>query len=248
MTTIVFLHIPKTAGQTVHSELARIVGEKNVSPVRVHTQATPQTQFPSGFALYSGHIDWIALDDVPEDRFVFSVLRDPRERIASFYLYLLKEAQALGPKELEQPTNTGKRTILRQSADDYFFSGPPNWQKFIHDHYDNFYCSYFATKRMRGWVQREKLEPDVVMRRALRHARSLDAIYSVENLAPLEVDIERVTGKPISVTRKFVNAGSAPTDKKRWPLLIERIESDANIARLEAFAERDAEFRAKLGF
>ncbi|WP_430450438.1 hypothetical protein [Rhodophyticola sp.] len=65
-TTIVFLHIPKTAGQTIHSELARVVGAKAVSPVRVHTQAARGVaQMPPGYRLYSGHIDWEALDTLP---------------------------------------------------------------------------------------------------------------------------------------------------------------------------------------
>ena len=80
---IVFLHIPKTAGQTVHNELARAVGQQGVSPIRVHGQApTPDDQLPKGHRFYSGHIDWLALDQIEKPRFVFSILRDPRGKIS----------------------------------------------------------------------------------------------------------------------------------------------------------------------
>jgi len=101
---IVFLHIPKTAGQSVHNALAEHVGAEHVSPVRVHTQSTgDHGQFPAGYSLYSGHLDWVELEKVPEPRFVFSILRDPKERIASFYFYLRKEAQRLSREDLDLP-------------------------------------------------------------------------------------------------------------------------------------------------
>ena len=89
---IVFLHIPKTAGQTVHSELLRIFGPEHTSPVRVHTQAGADGQFPEGYRFYSGHLDWETFDTADSDSFVFTVLRDPKDRIASFYFYLLHKS------------------------------------------------------------------------------------------------------------------------------------------------------------
>ena len=53
--TTVFLHIPKTAGQAVHTELERIVGADAVSPTRVHNQHGPQTeQLPPGTGCIRG--------------------------------------------------------------------------------------------------------------------------------------------------------------------------------------------------
>lgn len=150
--TIVFLHIPKTAGQTIHAELGRVVGEAAVSPVRVHTQAGPgAAQFPPGYRLYSGHIDWEALETVPEPRFTFTVLRDPLERLASFYFYICREAGKLSPEELSTPARTGMRMALESSPDEYFFGGTPGWRRFVRDHYRLPYCSYLITRKIRGW-------------------------------------------------------------------------------------------------
>lgn len=248
MTTTVFLHIPKTAGQTVHAELSRITGDEHTSPIRVHTQAAKGSdQFPPGYRLYSGHLDWNALEALPEDRFVFTVLRDPFERIASFYLYLLKEARALTEEELETPDRRGMKHIRSHSADDYFLGGDAGWQKFIHDHYDNVYCTYFASQRMRGWQHVRKLSVNAKVAAALEKVPLVDRIYSTLDLASLERDVALRLGETISVADRFVNIGDHPREDRRWPKLVERLESDASIRRLEKFAEADIQLLDALG-
>lgn len=240
MTAIVFLHIPKTAGQTIHGELSRVVGPDKVSPIRVHTQAEPgEAQFPPGYALYSGHLDWDQMDHLPRDRFVFTVLRDPCERIASFYFYLLKEAMALPEEELQHPHRTGMRAILSGSADDYFFGGDAAWQRFIRDHYDNVYCTYLATRKMRGWAEVSGLREEERVDGALRNAALIDRVYSTRALDLLEADIRLCMGADISVVGKYVNAGAHTAAEPRWPKLLERLESDASIRRLEEFVCAD---------
>lgn len=67
---IVFLHIPKTAGQAIHNGLITAVGgREHVSPVRIHTQSADQ--YPAGYRLYSGHLDWDHIDRIGPDRFSF---------------------------------------------------------------------------------------------------------------------------------------------------------------------------------
>lgn len=245
---VIFLHIPKTAGQTIHSELVRAIGKSRVSPVRVHTEVAPGApQMPSGYLLYSGHLDWTELDGMPDDRFVFTVLRDPWERIASFYFYLLDQAQALDPAELTLPHRTGMRMILTHTADDYFFGGDANWQRFVADHYDNFYCSYFATRLMRGRKQIAKLPDAALLEKALDQSRSIDRIYATTDLASLEADVAAELGLQIRVTDRFVNAGPQKRDTLRWPRLLDRLERDDSAARLTRFGELDARLMERLG-
>lgn len=243
---IVFLHIPKTAGQTIHTELVKLVGgQQHVSPVRVHTQAAPDGQMPAGYRLYSGHIDWTGIDSLPQDRFAFTVLRDPKERIASFYFYLRKEAQQLSAADLARPENLGKRKALEESADDYFFGGDQAWRNFILDHYDNFYCSYFATRRMRGRQNLSGLGTPEIMARAHAALAGLQGVYLTDRLDRLEDDIERNFGARISVTGTYVNAGNHRADEKRWPKLAATLERDSSLALLEGFAYRDETLMAK---
>ena len=237
---IVFLHLPKTAGQTIHNALARAVGPAQVSPVRVHTQVQPgATQFPPGHALYSGHLDWDRIDTLPPGRFTFTVLRDPQERIASFYFYLRREAAHLSPDALKAPENTGRRRALEWTADDYFFGGDAAWQSFIRDHYDNFYCAYFATRRFRGAAPFRALPRSEALARARHGLAELDGLFNTADLRPLEAALADRYGFALTLTDRFDNAGDAPSDP-RWPRLLDAFETDSARRLIADFAVRDA--------
>ncbi|WP_306151161.1 sulfotransferase family 2 domain-containing protein [Roseovarius sp. MMSF_3281] len=247
-TSIVFLHIPKTAGQTIHSELARVMGETQVSPIRVHTQAkTPEEQFPEGYRLYSGHIDWVALDKVPQPRFVFTVLRDPLERIASFYFYLLRQAQDMTEKQRAEPSRVGMRMIMDNSVDDYFFGGNPQWKKFINDHYNSPYCAYLVTGKIRGFSSVARQPRKRLVNRAVQAAEKLNAIYSVDRLDVLERDLEAQLGINVDLTGRFVNAAPKGQNTKRWPQLEKLIERDETRDGLMDFARADQVLMHRLG-
>lgn len=237
-TTIVFLHIPKTAGQTVLSEIRRVGRKRSVSPVRVHTEVAADANLPQGYDVHSGHIDWVDLETLPEDRFAFTIFREPRERIASFYYYLLREAEGLSEEELQTPARTGMRMIRTCSPSEYFFGGAAPWQRFIRDHYDNFYCSYMATRRIRGSRQIDGLSDTVLLDRAVSAAAALDGIYRVEDLTPLETDLEPLLGTRIRLTDNYLNAGKNPR-RSRWEQLVQMMDGAEDIRRLEAFATLD---------
>lgn len=238
--TIVFLHIPKTAGQSVHAALHELVGGTAfVSPVRVHTQEAEGRQMPPGYSLYSGHIDWTELESLPSDRFAFTILRDPRERIASFYFYMRAEAKKLSRDDLERPENRGKRMALERSADDYFFSGDANWQNFVQDHYNNFYVSYLATRRMRGRQILNGLSDHACIEQALAGARCLQAVYTTESLKRLELDIGRRFDTTVCIADLRINVGQFNEQSSRWKKLLAHLESDGTKEALERWVTLD---------
>ncbi len=237
MRPIVFLHIPKTAGQSIHHRLGSVVGARNISPVLINERAVDGTTLPPGYLMYSGHIDWVDLEKIEGDPFVFTVLRDPRERIGSFYFYMQKTAQAADPETLA--ARPGLQKVRDWSADDYFFSGDAAWQEFLHNQYFNFYCSYFATRRMQGRSKLAGLDSKTVIGLALMGARAIERIYSIENLAALEADIERIYGCEVELAEHFANTGDHEKHESRWDKLVARFEQDANTRRLEEFAAED---------
>lgn len=245
--TIAFLHIPKTAGQTVIRELARAFPQEALCPVRTHSDAPADAQMPPGYRLYAGHIDWIDLDMLPADRFAFTVLRDPRERIASFYFYLLREAAKLAPEDLQSKARTNMRMISTRSADDYFFGGDAAWQRFVRDHYDNFYCSYLITRKVRGWKQVRALDRETLVARALDGAGALQGVYATNDLEALEQDMERLLGTRPGLLDTYVNAGPDAAHARRWPDLLARFERDDSAERLDAFARADSVLMKRLG-
>ncbi len=245
---IVFLHIPKTAGQTIHAELARCVGAEAVSPIRVHTQAGPGVaQMPPGYRLYSGHIDWEALETLPEPRFVFTVLRDPLERIASFYFYIRREAEALSAEELAKPARTGMRNALQMSADDYFFGGDAGWQRFVRDHYHSPYCAYLVTRQIRGYAQVAEMPMRELVKQAVTVARGLDGVYAVDGLDALERDLKDRLGFDVDLTGRFVNAAPDAREARRWPRLEALFERPDTAHRLLSFARADQALMFRLG-
>lgn len=239
MTPIYFLHIPKTAGQTIHHELVRVIGEQHLSPIRLYSQAPHATNLPQGYGLYSGHINWTDLDQQPTPRFVFTVLRDPRERLASLYLYMEKEAKALPPEMLELPENRGMKFILQSSADDYFFGGDALWQRFVRSQYDNFYCRYFSMRRFMGHAAYEAMDEAAALAAARAGMQCFDAIYPISDLRALERDIRSVLHRRIHVAGKYSNALDRPVERPRWPDLLARLEKDGSVARIEEYIRRD---------
>ena len=242
---LVFLHIPKTAGQSVHAALSGAAGAGCVSPVRVHAEAPRgAAQMPAGYSLYSGHIDWEALEALPPARRVFTVLRDPLERMASFYFYLRREAGKLSPAALARPERTGMRRAAGLSAEVYFFGGDPGWRRFVRDHYQNPYCSYLATRRIRGRGDLPPLPARALLARAEAAARALDGVYDVSELARLEADLTRWTGLRLSIAARRVNAG--PGAGARWPALAAELGPVA-AARLTRWVALDRALMVRLG-
>ena len=237
---IVFLHIPKTAGQTVHNSLSRVVKARRVSPIRVHTQ-TPciRDQYPPGYSLYSGHLDWVDIGHLPAARFVFTVLRDPGERIASFYFYLQREAAELDGAALNLPQNIGLKRALGWSPDDYFFGGDDAWQIFVRSHYDNFYCTYFATRRMLGWGAVHGMTHQEILSQARDGLSSLDRVYSTNDMATIEKDFQYRFGLRLNVDGRYDNASGDPANSLRWPRLLASFSSDHAADLMQDFIARD---------
>jgi hypothetical protein len=71
---IVFLHIPKTAGQSVHHYLISNFDEKSIFPARVNEQAIKYTvEEIKKYKIFSGHFDISLLDVVNQPKFVFTI-------------------------------------------------------------------------------------------------------------------------------------------------------------------------------
>src|SRR5215469_10671789 len=200
--SIVFLHIPKTAGQSVHHFLKNLVGPAAVAPARVNEQlyllSVPDLR---RYRLFSGHLDWALLDCVQQPKFAFTILRNPVDRILSFYFFLRAEAQKLSEEELRRPENHGKHAVLHLSCDEYFTGGKPHIRTFLDNHYDNFYMYYFAGRTYdarQRLLARQNAEPSFTTKRmlkmALENLASLDGVYTIGRLDDLEHDLRLATG------------------------------------------------------
>ncbi|MEP5153114.1 sulfotransferase [Planktotalea sp.] len=245
---VVFLHIPKTAGQTITKQVRLAVGARNVSPIMTHSQAPVEEQFPKGFLYYGGHLDWVAMEESVDDCFSFTVLRDPYERIASLYFFLKRQAMALSAIDLERPEHAGKKFLLEVSADDYFFSDRADMQLFVANGYYNKYCYYFASRRMQGWTDLKNLDEADVLQHARKGIRDISRVYGMSQLDLLERDLSSVMHLSLSLKGPAKNVGPKAERGSRWGDLSALFERDSNIQKMSKFTAYDEKLLELLDF
>jgi hypothetical protein len=198
---VIFLHIPKTAGQSTHRYLEKLFDPHDVCPARENDKllTIPAARLQR-YRLFSGHLDWSLLGVVPEPRFVFTILREPRERLVSFYFFMRRKAATLPKEQLE--LKQGMRAALTLTPDEYFCGGPDLLRQFLDGLYDNLYTYYFAgrtfdaRRKLKDYMVREFKEKseDKLVELALSNMRMLDRVYTIDQLDELERRLRREIG------------------------------------------------------
>ena len=87
MRPVAFLHIPKCAGTAVTRALASLFTPSEICPEwtqRLHEMPPEEL---ARYRLVSGHFYWDLAERLPASGFVFTFLREPRERLLSLYYY-----------------------------------------------------------------------------------------------------------------------------------------------------------------
>lgn len=221
---VIFLHIPKTAGQSVHAALVNAFGKDNVCPARVNDQLRrfSITEL-NRYQVFSGHFDWALLDCIKGPKYVFTILREPIDRILSFYFYLRDEAEKLPKEQLISPERQGMKAAFELSPRDYFLGGTPHIRRFLDDHYDNFYTYYFAGRyyesrgKMIGQINQRELTSSDVLRMAKDNLTLLDDVFTVENMGVVFSSIRAISGKELMNDDKYrvnVNTKIAAEDRR----------------------------------
>lgn len=244
---VFFLHIPKTAGQSVHAALVNAYGADAVCPARVNEQLVRlSVRELNRYRVFSGHLDWSLLDCVRGPRYVFTVLREPRDRILSFYFYLREQAAKLSTEDLNQPHNQGMKAALELSPNDYFCAGPPHLRRFLDDHYDNFYTYYFAGRHYRarqslaGQLQQKLITREQLIDMALDNLGTLDAVFSVDDMPRVFAAIRALSGAAIRGDDEYrVNVNHAVAAHERAARLKALGAEPRTFARLKQWCAMD---------
>lgn len=242
MKRVVFLHIPKTAGQSVHQFLLDSLGQQRMCPARVQEQIK-QLSVPKlhTYSVYSGHFDWDFFDFLQaEDVFFFTVLRQPLDRILSFYFFLRNQAQALSAEQLQSPSHTGMRAALTLSPDEYFADPDLPIRAFIDDHYDNFYSYYFAGRNYQAHshFRAQQVTKNEMFERAQKNIKKLSAIYTLNNWKQLQQDLLLNT---VTMVNKnyFINKGDGLSVSARLEALHKIGSADLAIKKIIDFCQFD---------
>lgn len=214
---IAFLHIPKTAGQSIHHSLVDLFPPEKICPARTNSALYRlSVNDLSTYSLFSGHLDWSFIKLSGSFDFVFTVLRDPMDRILSFYFYLRKEALRL--KQAGEVIGEGMNAALYLSPKEYFTGASPMIRSFLDNHYNNFYSYYFASGTYTGYsLLSTKFPPG--SSQLLSYAKiglsSLDGVYTLSDLSFLENDLSHVAGQKIRpIVETNVNKNVLPADRE----------------------------------
>jgi len=178
--SVLFLHIPKTAGQSVHQNLIDRFGADNVCPARDNAVfSTLNAQELSKYQVYSGHVDWNMFDKLDKVDFTFSILRDPIDRLLSYYFYLREQAVIFESRgELEG--KHGLKAALYNTPAEFFLDENHEHRDFLDQNFDNFYTYYFAG---RSYTARNYLLHQTGPGKIFPHADALVdlAVYNINN-------------------------------------------------------------------
>ncbi|MBO9427792.1 sulfotransferase family 2 domain-containing protein [Labrenzia sp. R4_1] len=230
-----FLHIPKTAGQTVHSVLVEQYPEEEFCPARTYAEFSKSSD--KNYKLYSGHLNWDFVDHLPQKLITFTVLRDPCERLASYYFYNKKQAESAISNN--ENVDEHKRVIASTSPDEYFFGQTSEMKRFIYDHYYNFYTFYFSTRRYDGYRNQSGAPESSIIDMALVNLRQIDCVEDVTNLNRVANFLNKEFGWHVSFDGVKVNVGDMPEYESRWSKLLDLFERDIHRNEIYNFVKLD---------
>jgi hypothetical protein len=103
------------------------------------------------YSIFYGHLDWACLDCLTGNKFTFTMLRNPRDRIISNYFYWKNLANQNSREDLIR-SNLPHIADLKDydSLTQYFLSEKETTRTAINITFNNMYAYYFATRRY-GW-------------------------------------------------------------------------------------------------
>lgn len=244
---IVFLHVPKTGGQTIHHAVASTFRPEERSPIRVMSQANERGPFPQEYLFHSGHLDWSRLEEVQGDPFVFMVLRAPRERLGSMYFYMRgKQARRAESEGLE--VLTGHQKALLGPPDDMFFSCDEATRTWVQSSWANVMTTYLAFRKLTRPPAHLDIDRNILFERVDTNAELVTAFYEFDRFETLENDLEPLVGRRLDISRNRSNPGPLDAGRSRWDALLACFESDANRRRMDRFVEEDDFLMEHLNF
>lgn len=126
---LIFLHLPKTAGTTVHNHFVGIVGQDETCWARFDNVANRPRKDIDKFRFYSGHYSISAVNYIPGNKFVFTFVRDPKERIRSLHKYW----RSRDPNLVAKRNKKGPALAIKYPFEEFIFMDDP----VVHINFDN---------------------------------------------------------------------------------------------------------------
>jgi hypothetical protein len=125
---LIFLHLPKTGGTSLHHQLGQAFGHQLICPERFSRLEILSDEELATYRFFSGHYHFDQIRLVPGARYVLTVLRDPIERVLSNYYFWRRHRPAIieafdldGPRIARNGTLLtfleSEHPVVRESSD-----------------------------------------------------------------------------------------------------------------------------------
>jgi hypothetical protein len=246
---VIFLHLPKTAGQSVHLALTHGFGEDRVCPARTNEQLYQMSiNELNRYQVFSGHLDWAMLDCIKGPKYVFTILREPIKRILSFYFFLRDEASQLPQEDRLKPAHMGLNAAIELETSEYFLGGNQGVRNFLDTYYDNVYTYYFAGRgfaarnQLRELISRGALSKSALLDMAKQNLGTLDDVFSVNDMSQVFSKIRAISDAKIDQDEKYyINANKNVSEDDRIAQIVKLGADEKALARIREMCVLDDE-------
>lgn len=170
---LVFMHIPKTGGTSLHDILTNLVHPELICPERYNTLKFFDHNYLNQYFFFSGHYDWESVSNIPGKKKIFTILREPKARILSLYHFWRSHTW----KVIEEKNLGGPRLAKTLDLVDFLASEDPG----IVGNIDNALVRNLIGPVYIGPDRGFLYPSDEVVQRALRNLEAMVVVGVLEN-------------------------------------------------------------------
>lgn len=177
---IVFIHIPKTAGTTLHEILVKQFPPEQVCPERFNGLAGYACADLARWRLFSGHFDFTNAQLIPGQKLFVTVLRDPVKRLNSLYYF----QRAHHPEIAQQDSLHLAKLASRLSPAEFFaldeVRAHPSINNAMTQVLSGMWPMYRWEHAYPDYAERRDLDMAALLKKAITNMDSLSAIGTTE--------------------------------------------------------------------
>lgn len=214
---VVFLHVPKCGGTTLHHLLGQWLGSENMHPERFNRlYESPVAQLASKLG-FSGHFDYYSTTLIPGAKRLISFLRDPMDRLISLYNF----HRAHAPEIIEKNNLQLPRWANEHDIDAYF--AHPTIR--AHPAIDNSIVRYFSDVPQVAHAQSDPVWRNITLDEMLEQAlRNLEKFTFIGFMDRYDEDVERLA--------KTLNY-APPAELRKHQVLDDLMETNPSMRKIE---------------
>jgi Wzt C-terminal domain/Sulfotransferase family len=216
---VLFDHVPKTAGMSLHGVLAALVGADRCSPVITGSLGEARAEF-ARYRCVAAHLSFRPGDDLA-DLWSLTVLRHPVERALSHLAYLRHQVPASGDAIVQH----ARSLDLARDLD----AGDPRTRELL----SNVMVAHFAPL---AWNGRDALDDDRRLMLAKQALERFDLVGLTERIDETADLVCRALGARAPVDVPHVNATDRQIDVAGLPADVKRRLAALNALDTELYA------------